>query len=61
MKKIKRVLLATTAVLSLAACQEAKKTDWITHALDVSAYQLESVAQELTDTNLLPAFFMDIP
>lgn len=54
MKKIKRVLLATTAVLSLAACQEAKKTDWITHALDVSAYQLESVAQELTDTNLLP-------
>lgn len=51
---MKTVLLATTAALGLVACQETKKEDWIAHALDVSAYQLENTARELADTTLLP-------
>lgn len=54
MKKIKITLLAITAILGLAACQETKKTDWVTHALDIASCQLEHTAQELIDTALLP-------
>lgn len=54
MKKITKTLLVTVGMLSLLACQETKKTDWVTHALDVSTTQLKLAAQELADSVLLP-------
>lgn len=53
--KVRMILLSATALLTLAACQPPKTTtDWATHALDVSAYQLKQTASELADSALLP-------
>ena len=54
MKKIKSVLVITTAMLGLVACQETKTVDWTTHALDVASCQLKQSALELEDTILMP-------
>ena len=51
---MKTVLLATVAILSLAACRETKEQDWKAQALTIANYQLKQTAQTLGDTVLLP-------
>ena len=56
MKNVKTVFVAASAVLGLMSCQnqKEKQAEWLTHALDVSAYQLKQTAGQLADSVLFP-------